>query len=53
MDAGSDAVYSASVNSGLAGGSYQSFTNWLTFPFDKDVSDVYTAATGRALGVRA
>jgi hypothetical protein len=49
----SDVCYSNTINSGLAGGSFQSLTNWLTIPYNADWLDTYTKATGRAMSVRS
>ncbi len=49
----SGSTYSNTISSGLAGGAFQSMTNWLTIPFDTNWLDTYTKSTGRAMSVRA
>lgn len=52
-DAGSNITMSNCVMSGLSGGNFQSSTNWVTYPFNKDLPEAYTGGMGRALCVRS
>lgn len=53
--ASSDVQWRNINSSKMAGGSYQSYTNWLTFSNKNDIPnlDQYITNNGRALGVRA
>jgi hypothetical protein len=53
MAPNSDAVYSNSLSSGLAGGSLQSYTNWVIFPWNNTWQTAYTSVAGRACAVRS
>jgi hypothetical protein len=44
---------SNTVNGGTTGSSYLSANNTLSFPYDINSMNLYTGATGRAMGVRA